>query len=200
MNFQFSRPQFCTLILYDWKIGSTYKNTRAHLLQAWGDQIPSENTLANCFRQFQQNNLSVDDTVHLDRSRISINEQSIDVRRTIIENDPYSTYQQIEGILSISATAINSIIDDYLKRRKVCIQWIQHQSTAMTKTSAAFNFVITHSRNLKKIIPIVCLTLELVMNLVSSITIQKQKTRKKFRLSEADPRPSKVHRNKVPAK
>ena len=35
-------------------------------------------------------------------------------------------YQQIEAILGISSTAINSIIHDYLNQRKVCARWVPY--------------------------------------------------------------------------
>ena len=41
-----------------------------------------------------------------------VTQQTIDAVRKIIEDDPYSTYQQIEAILGISSTPINSIIHD----------------------------------------------------------------------------------------
>ena len=36
MSVQLSREQFRTMILYDWKIGLTYKESHARLVQAWG--------------------------------------------------------------------------------------------------------------------------------------------------------------------
>jgi hypothetical protein len=36
MSFQLSREQFRTIILFDWKIGLTYKGSHARLVQAWG--------------------------------------------------------------------------------------------------------------------------------------------------------------------
>jgi hypothetical protein len=36
MSFQLSREQFRTMILYDWKIGLTYKESHNPLVQAWG--------------------------------------------------------------------------------------------------------------------------------------------------------------------
>ena len=54
------------------------------------------------------------------RASISVTEQKIDGVRKIIEDDPHSTYQQIETLLGISSMAINSIIHDYLNLRKVC--------------------------------------------------------------------------------
>ena len=38
MNFQLSREQFGTMILYDRKIALTYKDYHAHLVQAWRQQ------------------------------------------------------------------------------------------------------------------------------------------------------------------
>ena len=38
MNFQLSPEQFRTMILYDWKIALTYKDSHAHLVKAWGEQ------------------------------------------------------------------------------------------------------------------------------------------------------------------
>ena len=47
----------------------------------------------------------------------------------MIVDYPYSTYQQIEAILGISSTAINSIIHDYLNLRKACGGWVLHTLT-----------------------------------------------------------------------
>ena len=38
MTFQLSPQQFRTMILYDWKIGLTYKDCHARLVQAWREQ------------------------------------------------------------------------------------------------------------------------------------------------------------------
>ncbi|CAF1130283.1 unnamed protein product [Rotaria sordida] len=114
MSFQLSREQFRTMILYDWKIGLTYKDSHARLVQAWGKQAPSDHTVFNWFREFQRDNFSVQDAPRSGRPSTSVNEQTIDAVRKIIEDDPHSTYQQIENILGISSTANNSIIHDYL--------------------------------------------------------------------------------------
>jgi [histone H3]-lysine36 N-dimethyltransferase SETMAR len=117
------------MILYDWKAGLTYKETHARLMQAWRDQAPSDHTVFNWFLEFQRNNFSMEDAPHSGCPRTAVNEQTIDPVRTIIDNDPHSTYKQIEDILGISAIAINSIIHDYLKLRKVCARWVPHQLT-----------------------------------------------------------------------
>ena len=86
-------------------------------------------TVFNCFRQFQCNKFSVQHAPHSDRPSTSVTEQTTDTVRKIIEDDPHSTYQQIETILGISSIAINSIIHDYLNRRKVCGGWVPHTLT-----------------------------------------------------------------------
>ena len=81
------------------------------------------------FRQFQCNQFTVQHAPRSDRPSTSLTKQTIDARRKIIEDDPHSTYQQIEAILGISSTTINSIIHDYLNLRKVCGGWIPHALT-----------------------------------------------------------------------
>ena len=67
---------------------------------------------------------SVQDAPRSGRPSTSVTEQTIDAVRKIIEDNPHSTYQQIVVILGISSTAINSIIHDYLKLKKVCARWV----------------------------------------------------------------------------
>ena len=77
-------------------------------------------------REFQRNKFIVQHAPRLSRPSTSVTEQTIDAVRRIIEDDPHSTYQQIEAILGISSTPINSIIHDYLNLRKVCARWMPH--------------------------------------------------------------------------
>ena len=96
------------MILYDWKIALTYKDCHARLVQAWGSNAPSHHTVSNWFRQFQRNKFCVQHAPRSGRPSTSLTEQTIHARRKIIEDDPHLTYQQIEAILGISFTAINS--------------------------------------------------------------------------------------------
>ena len=73
--------------------------------------------------------MSVQHAPRSGRLSTSLTEQTIDAVRKIIEDDPHSTYQQIEAILDISSKAINSIIHDYLNIRKVCSRWVPHTLT-----------------------------------------------------------------------
>ena len=72
---------------------------------------------------------SVQDAPRSGRPSTSLTEQTSDAVQKIIEDDPHSTYQQIETILGISSKAINSIIYDYLNLRKVCGGWVSHTLT-----------------------------------------------------------------------
>ena len=129
MSFQLSSEQFCTTIFYNWRIGLTYKGCHVCLEQAWGEQAPSDHTVFNWFREFQLNKFSVQDAPRSASPSTSVTEQTIDAVRKIIEDDPHSTHQQIETILGISSTPINSIIHDYLNLRKVCARWVPHTLT-----------------------------------------------------------------------
>jgi hypothetical protein len=120
MSFQLSREQFRTMILYDWKTGLTYKDSHARLMQAWGNRVLSDRTVLNWFHAFQWGNFSVDDAAHPCRPRTAVNQQTIDDVQAIVKNDPHSTYEQIEDMLDIGSSVVNSILHDYLKPGKVC--------------------------------------------------------------------------------
>ena len=123
------------MIFYDWKIALTYEDCHARLVQAWGSNAPSHHTLFNCCRQFQRNQFTLQHAPRSVRPSTSLTEQTINAVRKIIEDDPHSTYQQTEVILSISSTAINSIIYDYINLRKVCGGWVPHTLTRKLKTT-----------------------------------------------------------------
>ena len=128
MSFELSCEQFPTMILYDSKIALTCKDCHARLAQAWGSKhLPT--TVFNCFHEFQHNKFSVQDALRSGRPSTSVTEQTIDVVRKIIEEDPHSTYQQTEAILVISSAPIKSIIHDDLNLRKVCGRWVPHTLT-----------------------------------------------------------------------
>ena len=94
-----------------------------------GSNIPSDHTVFSCLRESQHNKFSVQDAPHSARPSTSVTEPTIDALQKIIEDDPHSTYQQIEAILGISSTAINSRIHDYLNLRKVYARWVLHTLT-----------------------------------------------------------------------
>ena len=120
------------MVLYDWKIALTFKDCHARLVQAWGGGVsnaPSHHTVFNWFCEFQSNKFSVHDAPRSVHPSTSVTQQTIDAVRKIIEDYSHSTYQQIEAMLGISSTPINSRIHDYLNLRKVCARWVSHALT-----------------------------------------------------------------------
>ncbi|CAF1403876.1 unnamed protein product [Rotaria sp. Silwood1] len=187
------------MILYDWKIGLTYKDSHARLVQAWGEQAPSDHTVFNWFCEFQRNKFSVQDAPRSGRPSTSVTQQTIDAVRTIIEGDPHSTYQQIETILGISSTAINSIIHDYLNLRKVCARWVPHTLTDDQKQlrvqfcgHSLKRFEEGQSRRVFDII-----TGDEAWFYHYDPELKEQS---KVWMSTTDPHPTKVHRNKSAGK
>ena len=78
MSFQLSREQSRTTILHDWKIGLTYKDCHARLVQAWGSNAAYDHAVFNCFREFQHSKFSVQDAPRSDRLSTSVTEQIVD--------------------------------------------------------------------------------------------------------------------------
>jgi len=89
MSFELCREQFRTMILYDWKIGLAYKDSHARLVQAWGEQAPSDHIVFNWFLEFQRNKFGVQDAPRSGCLSTSVTEQTIDAVRTILEGDPH---------------------------------------------------------------------------------------------------------------
>ncbi|CAF3218993.1 unnamed protein product [Rotaria sp. Silwood2] len=199
MSFQLSREQFRTMILYDWKIGLTYKDSHARLVQAWGEQSPSDHTVFNWFREFQGDNFIVQDAPRSGRPSTSVNEQTIDAVRKIIEDDPRSTYQQIENILGISSTAINSIIHDYLNLRKVCARWVPHKLTDDQKQLRIqfchHSLKMFEERQSRCVFDIITGDESWFYHYDSEL-----KEQSKVWLSTTDPSPTKIHRTKSAGK
>ncbi|CAF2608243.1 unnamed protein product [Rotaria sp. Silwood2] len=73
-----------------------------------GEQAPSDHTIFNWFREFQRDNFSVQDGPRSGRPSTSVNEQTIDAVRKIIEDDPHST---ISFFIIPSRFITDSILD-----------------------------------------------------------------------------------------
>ncbi|CAF4135886.1 unnamed protein product [Rotaria sp. Silwood2] len=95
-------------------------------MTAWGDQAPSDRTVLNRFDGYERGKLDVSDSLRSDRPRAAVTDEMIDAVRLMIDDDPHVTYQQIECSLGINSPAINSILHDHLKLRKVCARWVPH--------------------------------------------------------------------------
>jgi hypothetical protein len=86
MTFELSREQFRTMILYNWKIGLTYKESHARLVQARGNQAPSVRTVLNWFHEFRQSNFSVEDAIHLNHSPTAVTEETFNAVPAVSED------------------------------------------------------------------------------------------------------------------
>ena len=130
MTFQLLPEQFRTMIFYNWKIGFIIQGLSCPFSARIGGvtHLPSTQSLIG-FREFQRNKFTVQDAARSGRPSTSVTEQTIDAVRKRFEDDPHSTYQQIEAILGISSTSINSIIHNYLNLRQVCGGWALHTLT-----------------------------------------------------------------------
>ena len=164
-----------------------------------GEQVPSDHTVFNWFHEFHCNRFSVQDTSRSGRSSTSVAEQTIDAVRERIEDNPHSTYQQIEAILGVSSPIINSIIHDYLNLRKVCGRWVPHTLTDDQKqlrlqfcSHSLKRFEEGRSRRV----------FDIITGDESWFYHYNPELKEQWKvcLSTTDQRPSKVHRNKSAGK
>lgn len=99
MTHELSREQFCTMILYDWKIGLNYKESHARSVATWGAQAPSDRTVLNWFYEYERGKLDVSDSPRSGGLQSAVTDEMIAAIQLMIDEDPHVTYQQIEDSL-----------------------------------------------------------------------------------------------------
>ena len=101
------------------ELGIDYKTIFHELKSVRPDEAPSLMTVFNWFKHFKQGNQRLEDK---QRSGCPITEtikDNIERVRTLIEEGPWCTYDEIEAETSLSRGTIHTIIHDHLKKKKI---------------------------------------------------------------------------------
>ncbi|CAF1602005.1 unnamed protein product [Didymodactylos carnosus] len=64
-------------------------------------QASSDRTVLNWYHGLQHSNFSVEDAARSGHPRTAVKEETIDAVRAIIDDDPHSTYEQIETLWAL---------------------------------------------------------------------------------------------------
>ena len=111
------------------KLGIKADDVYQELKAAIPDQHPSRKTVFKWFAHFRDGREHLKDLPRTGRPITETNTAHIQRVRTIIEEDPWCTYDDIEAESSLSRGTIQKIIHEHLKLKKVTSRWVPHQLT-----------------------------------------------------------------------
>ena len=91
-----------------------------------GYQGPSFATVARWVKHFKDGNQSLHDEPRCGRPITATTDSNIELVRSIIEDNPYCTYDEIEAQSNLSRGTIQTIIHDCLQLRKIASRYVPH--------------------------------------------------------------------------
>lgn len=116
---ELNRENFRVMIFYDFRQGLTPQQCYDQLRLAFGNESPSSNSVYNWYREFRRGRHSFKDEPRGGRPKSAIVPETIDAVRKMIENNPNTTYLEIEQCLGIRAPSIHKILHEHLNVRKI---------------------------------------------------------------------------------
>ena len=105
-------------------MGDSHIDAYRDLKSVNGEQAPSYETFSRWVVRFRNGRVSFEDGPHSNRLITAHTQKNIEAIRMIINENPHSTYYDIEALTSLSNGAIFSIKHDSLKLRKITSRWI----------------------------------------------------------------------------
>ena len=114
-------------------LGLNATDIHAELTAAYGPKAISYSTVQQWAKYFREGNMEVEDDPRSGRPISKIKPENIQAVQNVIEEDPHSTYDDIEAETQLSRGTIERIIHDHLRMRKLASRWIPHELTANQK-------------------------------------------------------------------
>lgn len=108
------------------KLGCDAKSIHNDFLLVYGEQAPAYSTIARWHKLFRDGRERLEDDPRVGRPITGQTKANIERVRLVIEEDPYSTYDEIEEATSLCRGTIQNIIHDCLQLRKVTSRWVPH--------------------------------------------------------------------------
>ena len=109
------------------KLGIAVNDIFKELKSALPDNAPSLLTVIRWFNKFRNGNENLEDKHRSGRPITETTPTNIDRIRKVIDNNPWSTYDDIEAETLLSRGTIQTIIHDHLKLKKITSRWVPHQ-------------------------------------------------------------------------
>jgi histone-lysine N-methyltransferase SETMAR len=114
-------------------LGVTAATIHEELTIAYGAQAISYSTVQKWSKFFREGNMEIEDDPRSGRPVSKINSENIQLVQKVIDEDPHSTYDDIEAETQLSRGTIYRIIHDHLRMKKVTSRWVPHELTLLQK-------------------------------------------------------------------
>ena len=116
-----------------WLLGISAVAISTELVNAQRSEAPSYGFITKWIRLFNEGREQVEDIPRSGRPRTSLTSKNIDLVRSIIEDNPYTTYDEIEALTSLHPPTIYTILHEHLRLRKVCSRYVPYELTEKMK-------------------------------------------------------------------
>jgi hypothetical protein len=93
----------------------------------------SYSTVKRLACEFKQGREAIEDKQRPGRPIVMISPENVDLIRSIINKDPYITYDQMEEETDLSRFTLHTTIHQYLGMKKITSRWVPHNLTPKNK-------------------------------------------------------------------
>jgi [histone H3]-lysine36 N-dimethyltransferase SETMAR len=114
-------------------LGINATTIHEELTTAYREEAISYSTVQRWSKVFREGEMELEDDPRSGRPVSKTTEENIQLVRRIIDEDPHSTYDDIEAETQLSHGTISKIIHEYLKMKKVISRWVPHELTPEQK-------------------------------------------------------------------
>lgn len=129
-----SREQKRLLIWYCFKRSLTIDAALEELHGVLEEACPSRSSIGSWYAEFRRTRQSVEDEPRTGRPPTAVTEENVNAVRELIESDPHITTLQMRNLLDIGSGALETILHQHLKVKKLCARWVPHQLTNEQKS------------------------------------------------------------------
>lgn len=130
---ELTREQTRLLIWYCFKRRLSALEAHGELDTTLGDQAPSYATVTRWYREFQAGREDFQDDPRSGRPPTAVTEENVAAAKNLIDDDPRITQAMIASHLNIGSAAVDTILHEHLRMRKLCARWIPHVLTDSQK-------------------------------------------------------------------
>ncbi|CAK1600353.1 unnamed protein product [Parnassius mnemosyne] len=132
---ELTREHFCAIIYHNFRRSLSQDKYLRKLVSIYDIEAPSQTTIYRWYADFRRGRVSLSTVPFAGRPRTAVTPENIAAVRTIILEDRHVTYEQIQAVINIGTTAIQSILHNELCVRKLVSRWVPHNFSEEQKAA-----------------------------------------------------------------